>query len=521
MKYGCSESGVRVPWCVEAKHGQTYEKFDDCDKACGPPEDKTRWVCGGYGQCVKNSKEDGHQSRSICQQTCTQPPPMPCNEGNDCATLNLLPDVNSTKGRCLDGSPGGYYTDLKEGSKDWIIFLVAGGNCKSMHSCLARAKNSSGKAVGSSKGWPSTAPGNPFPGSLKNWNYVQMQYCSGDSFTGTRGWYNGWKVHIAGHIQLEEAVADLQKHHKDTFPQPGQKSNSRVMLTGDSSGARGVFTNAEWLSTTLSGADVIAAPFGGWFYPNVTTYNKWLKQKNGGWESDPGFWTNSTEYLHWKTYLPPSCVSHTTKGSLHRKMCSTAGYLAKWLTVPTFVAENQFDPEKANPLGCTGCRRAGMPGNHSASGRWLEYMQYYARRTVEGVVPFVNQKQNAGFMPSCYDHDQNLWNGAQPYFGEPHHPAKLAGKTALEALDQWVQGRAGPPPADDPQRKGWFWSDQCDSTCEPCDKLLSRSGTCKSPWRSCGGPPDLPDCPAPFPKPPSTGKCLPKLAESGNSDFAQ
>eukprot|EP01084_Bolivina_argentea_P137124 241490_1 len=71
--------------------------------------------------------------------------------------LILLPD--EVGGKCLDGSPAGfYYSPPPNGTSDlWVIDLKGGGACSDETSCLQRANTS----LGSSNYWPQTYnPGN-------------------------------------------------------------------------------------------------------------------------------------------------------------------------------------------------------------------------------------------------------------------------------------------------------------------------------------------------------------------------
>lgn len=99
--------------------------------------------------------------------------------------LHLLSDAG--QGRCLDGSPGGFY--WRRGDPDrFLVVLNGGGWCYDLEDCFDRSKTS----LGTSTKWTSTIEGdgisngdlsgNPFA----NFSVAYLYYCDGASFASNR-----------------------------------------------------------------------------------------------------------------------------------------------------------------------------------------------------------------------------------------------------------------------------------------------------------------------------------------------
>ena len=51
------------------------------------------------------------------------------------ARLTLLNASNVPRGKCMDGTPGGYYHAANASSRSWIIELEGGGECVDKADC--------------------------------------------------------------------------------------------------------------------------------------------------------------------------------------------------------------------------------------------------------------------------------------------------------------------------------------------------------------------------------------------------
>ena len=74
-------------------------------------------------------------------------------------TLELLPKDMKEGGKCMDGSPAGFYYEAPInllGEDLFVIFMQGGGHCITESDCIARSKTD----LGSSNNWPTTMMGN-------------------------------------------------------------------------------------------------------------------------------------------------------------------------------------------------------------------------------------------------------------------------------------------------------------------------------------------------------------------------
>lgn len=176
-------------------------------------------------------------------------------------------------GRCLDGSPAGYYLREVPGSKDWVFYLQGGGLCIEPIDCIQRSKGN----LGSSKKWgdihtdtSNVLNDNPDENPFAGFNAVYMPYCSGDTYLGIKKDKNllMGNLYAQGHLILEAALDHL---YNTTSMGQGV---GRVLLTGGSAGGIGAFHNADWLTDTItskfgfSEAIVKASPQAGLFFPS-------------------------------------------------------------------------------------------------------------------------------------------------------------------------------------------------------------------------------------------------------------
>jgi hypothetical protein len=69
-------------------------------------------------------------------------------------SLTLLTPT-SQGGRCLDGTPAGYYLRKSSDSSLFVVYLEGGGTCSNQADCASRAKSH----LGSSKYWAASRTG--------------------------------------------------------------------------------------------------------------------------------------------------------------------------------------------------------------------------------------------------------------------------------------------------------------------------------------------------------------------------
>jgi len=207
---------------------------------------------------------------------CTVPAIPPITH-SDAATngqlVYLLDNTTYPDARCNDGTPGGYIfrpgTGL--GTQRWVVNFTHYRFCETNADCAAHPNNlvsTKGLKSGISTGEALTGILSPDPTANPDFydaNAVQVLYCSSDIYTGDKApvktpfdkanaaetWY------FKGRAIAEAALQDL-------LVRQGMSSATELMLTGDSSGAYGLFLDAnDLLPLVPSGIRTVIAPDGG------------------------------------------------------------------------------------------------------------------------------------------------------------------------------------------------------------------------------------------------------------------
>jgi hypothetical protein len=162
--------------------------------------------------------------------------------------LNLLTAYPAAK--CLDGSPGAYYSYIhQEHADSWLIYFEGGAWCFTAESCASRAKGQLGSSMTYLKNFsrdrghghnPVLLGGITSGNCTVNPTFCQhnvafIKYCDGASFTGSTSAdgleYRGFDI-------LTAILADLKAKH-------GISAASEVVLTGGSAGGMSVFLHAD------------------------------------------------------------------------------------------------------------------------------------------------------------------------------------------------------------------------------------------------------------------------------------
>eukprot|EP01013_Petalomonas_cantuscygni_P042242 TRINITY_DN75_c0_g1_i1.p1 TRINITY_DN75_c0_g1~~TRINITY_DN75_c0_g1_i1.p1 ORF type:complete len:496 (-),score=48.12 TRINITY_DN75_c0_g1_i1:1374-2861(-) len=191
--------------------------------------------------------------------------------------LILLPEAAEVFGaRCLDGSPFGlYYRPASDPAHadDWVIFLQGGGLCITPIDCAARVYSH----LGSSKYWaPVRFPSTDITGSSPSvnpyaaYNAIFLEYCSGDTWTGTRTSKVPFDLYFSGHHNLRAVLSllltntSLPAIYHRAFPNtPSPPPPSavrtladarRVILSGASAGGIGVLSSADYVDAAIRAA---------------------------------------------------------------------------------------------------------------------------------------------------------------------------------------------------------------------------------------------------------------------------
>src|SRR5262249_29862487 len=138
--------------------------------------------------------------------------------------------------KCRDGSPAGLAVSLNSASTKVMIFLQGGGACFDSVTCGTNPTNTSAQKTAQTAGvFDRSNAANP----VKDWNFVFIPYCTGDTFIGTKddGMVQGvtGMQHFMGRPNMEKFLNRIVP----TFPKATQ-----VLLTGVSAGGFGAASNS-------------------------------------------------------------------------------------------------------------------------------------------------------------------------------------------------------------------------------------------------------------------------------------
>ncbi|XP_062520978.1 uncharacterized protein LOC134195901 [Corticium candelabrum] len=317
--------------------------------------------------------------------------------------------VASHGARCLDGSSSGYYIRRGTLNTSWVIFLQGGGHCGSENDCNVQARG----ILGSSHHWPELKTGRSLLSldstlnkDFRNWNHVDIPYCSGDVYTGQRRKPNKWGLYFAGHLSLVAILSDLLNTTSLT-------QAKRVIISGASAGAVAAFEHADFISNLLPWADVKAVPIGGVYLPkDVQQFTYWKSSREQ---------PERNAFLHdlYQSFTHVMC-RNANRENAHRCGPANVAFLLPYIATPLFIAENQYDSDKLQLLGCPFSK--GMDQ--------MEYVQYYGERVRETLLNVSKSEKRVGvFSPSCLDHTASL--------NKVYKSPRIAGNSFGKLLHKW------------------------------------------------------------------------------------
>ncbi len=163
-------------------------------------------------------------------------PPFPTSGMPLTGPDNTWTWIDFPDSHCRDGSTAGVSVNMNSASKNVMIFLQGGGACFDATTCgLNPANASTQKTGGGNVGvFDRTNADNP----VKDWNYVFVPYCTGDSHIGTNA--NGTISGVAGTQQFVGRL-DMEAYLNRIVPT--FKDATEVVLTGVSAGGFGAASN--------------------------------------------------------------------------------------------------------------------------------------------------------------------------------------------------------------------------------------------------------------------------------------
>lgn len=392
----------------------------------------------------------------------------------------------------MDGSMSGYYYGRPAvvPSTTWVINLMGGGGCADYETCQQNSLRVGSISQWTGEiGWAETKePTTPMEGDLlstnidvnphfRNAHHVHVPYCTEDLHTGQvvtptngnceePGCVDQWGFYFSGHLNFKNIL------HHILSNEPESRSMTRIMFTGTSAGAAGVFHNCDFLQSFLNevgpalgiaDVQVSCVPVGGWFMPGHTADHPDDDLVGPSLYSDfsAGVATDSapqTQYANalWHKYLPPNCVADT-ENVPEPWMCGLATAIYKSISRPMYVIQNMFDE-----LGLSSQLGLARSGYQSCPGQeFIAYVGDAMKESAKAVKDRFEEKQTDGlFLASCFDHTKGIKFGFS---------TTLQGHTSKDGVASWFFGDNDNVPhvprilEDDCQSP---WGGPCNPTCD-------------------------------------------------------
>eukprot|EP00036_Acanthoecidae_sp_10tr_P008547 CAMPEP_0182915884 /NCGR_PEP_ID=MMETSP0105_2-20130417/598_1 /TAXON_ID=81532 ORGANISM="Acanthoeca-like sp., Strain 10tr" /NCGR_SAMPLE_ID=MMETSP0105_2 /ASSEMBLY_ACC=CAM_ASM_000205 /LENGTH=453 /DNA_ID=CAMNT_0025052783 /DNA_START=28 /DNA_END=1389 /DNA_ORIENTATION=- len=395
------------------KHMPSIASEDECCAACSSEPACVVAIlfapANAVAGCWLKDGTGGNESKSDAL-ACFLPGRQPASTA---VNLTMLP--SNTSGRCMDGSPSGYYFAANKSSTTWVLNLEGGGECASKVLCESRR----GSALYSSKYFKqrmddsnggyltSGDASNP----LADANRVFIPYCSQDLWTGQRRVASAdtWGFYFSGHLVLEAVLDELD--------QQGLKDATRIILSGESAGGIGVWPNLDWLAHRYPLARVIGVPIAGFYF--------WAYPYEGPGHTQSGLadfrepaWPGHVAL--WDSFVDAECAA-----AIGAWKCVLANNSFPYITSEAFIVESNVDKVVTTAHDWV---PGGQDPNWSSS--VLAYFKEWAANMTVGLTPSMSpSSKNGVFNPACFIHTS---------FGDSG--PILEGKTYLQAFAQWLEG---------------------------------------------------------------------------------
>lgn len=180
----------------------------------------------------------------------------------------------------------------------------------------------------------------------------------------------------------------------------------QILLTGDSAGGVGAFTNVDFLASRYPSSVVKAAPNAGYFFPgdplSPPTGNG-IPLDYADWAAGPPYNNphNDTVTLLWQAQLDPTCVQHynATLGPAFTYFCGSVSNLYPFIVSPVFTIENMYDSNQI-------FKQMGTP-NPAVLPRSKEYIARYGALMRNSTMQISHNTAKPGdgiFLASCLAH---------------------------------------------------------------------------------------------------------------------
>jgi len=307
------------------------------------------------------------------------------------APLTLL---NDPLARCMDGSLGGYYYQAATDQSKilgWILDMEGGGECVTSKRCVPISKTSLGSSKHFSASFSFTNHAllddnhktNP---DFYDWNHVYLPYCSQDLWNGQRVSRDTetFNLYFSGHKIFKAILDDLDKRY-------ALDQATTIILTGESAGGFGVYSNLDWLQQRYNHAKVVGAPIAGYeFY----AYPYMGPGHTGSTLADfrPEAWPQHINL--WNSSLNTGCLS---AHKLDPWACELPAYSYEYVQTPLFIIEAQSDS-----VVLTG--HNWVPSQHTSAPILAYFKEFHANQTTSLTKAMSSSSVHGVYNPACYIH---------------------------------------------------------------------------------------------------------------------
>jgi len=334
-------------------------------------------------------------------------------------------------GKCLDGSPGGYYYSPGQGnnSDKHLIMLEGGGWCYDQNyrwvtdqGTLTNCAERSHERLGSSKSWPvydnfdgllsGDAAKNPL---FYDWSRIKIKYCDGTSFSGKLSSSvnaNGTSIWFQGKIILENVFKDLLG--AEWF-----EGAQKTILSGESAGATAVFYHLNFVSNLL-GYEVIGMPDAGLFLDinTVDGVRGWPKQLDSVMRLSNG--TNNVDIRCLEKFPEETWKCHYPE------------YFLDLYTEPMFIFQSLYDKSEIEWSLMMNCKMT----ENDCDQQEIAAFQNLRTRHIQ-VLEMLNTEKQGYWWISCVAHTMGWWALLNEKWAIPAN----SGYDLERAISDYIQGK--------------------------------------------------------------------------------
>eukprot|EP00928_Gymnodinium_smaydae_P091501 TRINITY_DN75212_c0_g1_i1.p1 TRINITY_DN75212_c0_g1~~TRINITY_DN75212_c0_g1_i1.p1 ORF type:complete len:425 (+),score=83.05 TRINITY_DN75212_c0_g1_i1:38-1312(+) len=366
-----------------------------------------------------------------------------------------------TGAKCVDGSIAGFYfRESPVGSSTWLILLEGGGSCVTTEGCARRCPRGTRSVHCSSKEWPDSVPAHGMMNPrylFGDANQVFVKYCTSDAYLGNTKlqgrYFRGARV-IHGVFKKLVSKYGLGS---------GKYGKEKVVLSGQSAGARGAMAHLDYIPEVLGEEAAKNVELFGIFDSPL-----WTSLPPASGSNFIGFdaWCKDAYKAFNIRHLDSRCVADHPHGDAYK--CILAEHRLPYVRTPYLIIASQFDLFQLNMNGI----------NAELTSAQREYVTDLREHTTE-LMKSLRSKwprhkmQNAVFSCACLDH---------PYTNDDRrfHGMTCGGITMENAVREFLE-----------QRRSWLamwllsrpkleWIDDCKGF--DCGRGCVASGRDSSHW---------------------------------------